>query len=64
MPSKSIRGRTREEFASYHVYVEERDLYLPATYSVEPVTSAQARGENVERITSGPRFSAQVNIQT
>jgi hypothetical protein len=55
-------GADKEESATYHVHVEEHDLHLPATYSVEPVTPAHARGENVERITSGPRFSAQVNI--
>ncbi|MBB5456776.1 hypothetical protein [Paraburkholderia sp. Cpub6] len=50
----------KTESATYHLHIEERDYYLPATYADEPVTPEQAYGEGVERIASGPRFAAHV----
>ncbi|RDK05370.1 hypothetical protein [Cupriavidus lacunae] len=52
----------KEESATYHVYIEERDYYLPATYASEPVSPDQARGKDVDRIASGPRFAAHVDL--
>ncbi|WP_031358689.1 hypothetical protein [Caballeronia sordidicola] len=52
----------KAESASYHLHIEERDYHLPATYEDEPVSPAQARGEGVERIASGPRFAAHVEL--
>jgi hypothetical protein len=52
----------KAESASYHVYVEERDYHLPATYMDEPVSPKEARGDGVERIPSGPRFAAHIDL--
>jgi hypothetical protein len=49
--------------ATYCVYVEERELRLPATYPEEPVSPDAARGAaGVAKLASGPRFSARVDL--
>lgn len=56
----------RSQGATYFVYVEEREDYLPATYENEPVTAAVAQGRaddaSLARIEAGPRFSACVAL--
>ena len=51
--------------ASHYVYIEEREVYLPATYAREPVSVNEAAGklDPCDHAESGPRFAVRLPLQ-
>lgn len=51
--------------ASHYVYIEEREVYLPATYAREPVSVKEAAGnlDPCDHTESGPRFAVRLPLQ-